>query len=65
MKLDFCFCLFYVLIIILLIILSGFLFMSLWNWLVPLFWVSCPILNIWESIGILYLIALIKGICKK
>lgn len=33
--------------------------MSLWNWLVPMFWTTAPILTIWQSAGILLLVNII------
>ena len=38
---------------------GGWVFMLLWNWLVPMFWTTAPILSIWQSIGILFLINII------
>lgn len=52
-------CLAILIVIIGLAIFEGWIFMLLWNWLVPLFWTTAPILTIWESIGILFLINII------
>jgi len=44
---------------VLLAAFEGWIFSLLWNWLVPLFWTSAPILTIWQGFGILLLINLI------
>ena len=44
--------------------LEGYVFMLLWNWLVPLFWSAAPILGFWECIGIILLINLIGSILR-
>ena len=41
---------------------EGWIFMLLWNWLVPMFWITAPILTLWQSIGILLLINIIGKI---
>lgn len=52
-------CLLVLVIIIALAVFEGWIFMLLWNWLVPMFWTASPILTIWQSIGILFLINII------
>ena len=37
------------------------IFMLLWNWIVPIFWTTAPILNFWESFGVILLIRIIKS----
>jgi hypothetical protein len=37
-----------------------YIFMVLWNWLIPMFWASAPILNFWHALGIVILIKLIQ-----
>ena len=37
-----------------------YIFMILWNWLIPMFWASAPILNFWQALGIVILIKLIQ-----
>ena len=36
---------------------GGWVFMMLWNWLIPLFWSSAPILTFWEALGVIILIS--------
>lgn len=52
-------CIIALVIIIGLAAFEGWIFMLLWNWLVPMFWTTAPILSIWQSIGILFLINII------
>jgi len=59
MKWTFFGCFFTLIIILILVTFESWIFMLLWNWLVPLFWVSAPILNIYQSFGILLLINII------
>lgn len=52
------------LIIVLLVVfglscLGAWIFMLLWNWLVPLFWTTCPILTFWQALGVLLIIDII------
>ena len=42
--------------------LGGWIFMLLWNWLLPLFWASAPILNIWQGVGIIILLNIIGNL---
>lgn len=37
----------------------------LWNWLVPLLWKTAPILDFWQTFGILVLLNIIGGILFK
>ena len=39
--------------------ITGSIFMLLWNWLVPMFWSSAPILTFWQAWGLFILINLI------
>lgn len=55
-------CVITIIFIALLAIFEGWIFMLLWNWLTPLFWSSAPILSIWQSIGILFLVNIIGRI---
>lgn len=52
-------CLVALFFIALLAIFGGWIFMLLWNWLVPMFWTTAPILNIWQSVGILFLLNIV------
>ena len=40
-------------------------FMLLWNWIVPMFWVSAPELSFWNAWGLLILVNLILIIIKR
>ena len=40
-------------------------FMLLWNWIVPMFWVSAPELSFWSTWGLLVLVNLILIIVKR
>ena len=56
-----------ILIILLYIVFGafgGFIFMLLWNWLMPLFWNNAPILNFWEACGVYMLISWIGSLFR-
>ena len=36
--------------------------MLLWNYIIPIFWVSAPLLTYWQSFAIVMLIKIIKSI---
>ena len=55
-------CVITIIFIALMAIFEGWIFMLLWNWLTPMFWTSAPILTIWQSIGILFLVNIIVRI---
>lgn len=38
--------------------------MSLWNWLAPIFWSSCPILSFWQTLGVIVLFNIITSFFK-
>lgn len=42
----------------------AFVFMLLWNWLAPIFWVGAPILGYWECVGVMIFINLLKITCN-
>ena len=44
--------------------LEVFIFMLLWNWLVPLFWAGAPILGFWQSLGVWVFLSIIAGLFK-
>ncbi len=52
-------CLIVIVLIILVGALEGFIFMLLWNWLMPLLWETAPIFNIWQAWGLLILFNII------
>ena len=45
-------CILIILLWIVFVSFGGFIFMLLWNWLMPLFWTNAPILNFFESCGV-------------
>ena len=56
-----------ILIILLYIVfgaLGGFIFMLLWNWLMPLFWANAPILNFLEACGVCILLSWISSLFR-
>lgn len=40
---------------------EAWIIMMLWNWIVPMFWASAPILNFWLTLGIMMLCNLLFG----
>ena len=53
-------CLGVIILIVLRAVIKGWVFMLLWNWLAPMVWTNAPVLTIWMSIGILWLINIIS-----
>ena len=53
-------CLFMGILVLCYYSLITLLFMLLWNWLVPLFWTSAPILTFFQSFGVIILISFIS-----
>ena len=47
------------LIIAIALFLQAWLVQVLWNWLVPLFWTTAPILTYWQSFGCCLLLGII------
>lgn len=43
---------------------TGFIFMTMFNWLAPLFWTNAPHLSLWQSIGVIIFMLLIGGFIK-
>lgn len=60
MKTLFTGCLPILVIICIIAALEGWIFQLLWNWLVPMFWTSAPILTFWQAFGVLILINIIS-----
>ena len=52
-------CLLAILIFAVVTLFLGLVLMSLWNWLVPIFWVAAPILTYWQATGIVVLVSII------
>ena len=46
-------------IVILCMAFTPYVFMLLWNWLAPIFWSCAPILTFWQSFGIVILLGII------
>lgn len=61
-KIGYCLGVFFVLCLIL--FLGPFVFQLLWNNIVTLFWTTAPILNYWQSFGIILLINIIVSIIR-
>ncbi len=57
-------CLSIILIILLALAFVGWIFMLLWNWIIPLFWTTAPILTYWESCGVIVFILFILSIFR-
>lgn len=53
-----------ILIVIAFTFISGYIFMVLWNWITPLFWNGSPVLDIWTSIGTMFLLQIIANIFR-
>lgn len=65
-KLDYIlgFCLGVIIVACIIILLGGFIFMLLWNWIAPLFSASVPILTFWQSCGVVTLLLFISHIFR-
>lgn len=46
-------------IVILCMTFTPYVFMLLWNWIVPIFWSGAPILTFWQSFGVVILLGII------
>ena len=46
-------------IVIAVIFIQAWIVQLLWNWLVPMFWTSAPILTYWQSFGCCVLLGII------
>lgn len=57
-------CIFIIILCIILGALGGLIFMALWNWLVPIFWASAPILTFWQAWGCMILLSIIGNFFK-
>ena len=59
---------FVIILIILVYILAnlfvGWIFMSLWNWLLPLIWTTAPIFTFWQAFGIVILLTIMGSFFK-
>lgn len=52
-------CLGLIIVIALISLFGGWIFMLLWNWVVPIIWTSAPILTFWQAWGISFLLTII------
>ena len=52
-------CLGLIIIIALISLFGGWIFMLLWNWVVPIIWTNAPILTFWQACGISFLLTII------
>lgn len=57
-------CFLALIVIILISIFEVWVVMCLWNWLIPMFWASAPILSFAETFGVLILLNIIAAIFK-
>ena len=57
-------CIFIIILCVIFGALGGLIFMLLWNWLVPLFWTSAPILSFWQAWGCMILLSIIGKFFK-
>ena len=44
-----------------LVCLEAWIFMLLWNWVVPIFWATAPLLKFWGAFGTILLLDTIGG----
>ena len=44
--------------------LEAWIFQLLWNWIVPVFWTTAPILTYWQAFGACVLISMIGSAFK-
>ena len=64
MKYTFFSCLIIGLIIVAIDLLIFWGFQELWNWLVPLFWKTAPILTYWQAAGVVILLEIVGSFFK-
>ena len=57
-------CLIFLIILLLSLSLFPYIFMLLWNWIVPIFWTTAPILTFWQAVGVVILMNIIGGFLK-
>ena len=58
-------CIIALIVVLLIGAFGAWIVMLLWNWLVPLFWKSAPILGFWETWGVVILLGIIVNIFKR
>lgn len=52
-------CLIVTVILIVLSFLEALIVQLLWNWLIPIFWSTAPILTYWQALGVCILLSII------
>ena len=52
-------CLIVAVILIVLSFLEALIVQLLWNWLIPIFWSTAPILTYWQAFGVCILLSII------
>jgi len=57
-------CIFIIILCVIFGALGGLIFMLLWNWLIPLFWTTAPILTFWQAWGCMILLSIIGNFFK-
>ena len=53
------FSIFVLLVLFVLACIGGWIFMLLWNWIAPLFWIGAPVLTFWQGVGVVVLLKII------
>ena len=57
-------CFYSIFVVFLICFLFSLVFMFLWNWIIPIFWVNAPILTLFESFGCVLILCIVCGIIK-
>ena len=52
-------CIIVMVILIILDFLEALIVQFLWNWLVPIFWITAPILTYWQAFGVCILLSIV------
>lgn len=52
-------CIVVMVILVVLSFLEALIVQFLWNWLVPIFWTTAPILTYWQAFGVCILLSII------
>lgn len=52
-------CIVIMVILVVLSFLEAWVVQFLWNWLVPIFWTTAPILTYWQAFGVCILLSII------
>lgn len=57
-------CIVIMVILVVLSFLEAWIVQLLWNWLVPIFWTTAPILTYWQAFGACILLSIIGSIFR-